>query len=44
MVGGTMRKLILILIAFFAVVTFIRAFSGTGNSIPAIELHKTING
>jgi len=45
MVGGTMRKLILILIAFFAVVTFITYNSGAGsNVVPAIELHKTIDG
>jgi len=45
MVGGTMRKLVLILIAFFAVVIFIRAFSGAGNNVdPAVELHKTVDG
>jgi hypothetical protein len=33
--GGAMRKLVLILIAFIAVVTFIRAFDSSGN--PAAE-------
>jgi hypothetical protein len=40
-----MRKLVLILIAFFAVVTFIRAFSVRDNnavlSRGAAELHET---
>jgi hypothetical protein len=40
-----MRKLVLILIAFFALFTFIRAFSSTGSGVvPAVELHKTIDG
>ncbi|GHV86171.1 hypothetical protein AGMMS50230_17790 [Spirochaetia bacterium] len=43
-----MRKLVLILIAFFAVVTFIRAFAGAENGGPlgqtaagAVELRET---
>ena len=40
-----MRKLVLILIAFFAVVTFIRAFAATeGNNAPAaVELVEVID-
>jgi len=34
-----MRKLVLILIAFIAVVTFIRAFDNSGRAVPA-ELNK----
>jgi hypothetical protein len=41
-----MRKLVLIIIAFFAVVTFIRAFSSeTGVNVdPVIEYGETANG
>jgi hypothetical protein len=43
--GGTMRKLVLILIAFFAVVTFIRAFAATAADAAffsgAVEFNET---
>ena len=41
-----MRKLVLILIAFFAVVTFIRALTGAEQKTApaAVEFGKTING
>lgn len=41
--GGTMRKLVLILIAFFAVVTFIRAFAAAAadTALFSVEFHET---
>jgi hypothetical protein len=41
-----MRKLVLIIIAFFAVVTFIRAFAGSENNpAPVVnEFNKLNNG
>jgi hypothetical protein len=40
-IGGTMRKLVLILIAFFAVVTFIRAFAETrSDAAAAVEYNE----
>ena len=41
-----MRKLVIIVIAFFAVVTFIRAFADVPNdTVPAaVELNETSNG
>jgi hypothetical protein len=41
--GGTMRKLVLILIAFFAVVTFIRVFAATAAdaALSSVEFHET---
>jgi hypothetical protein len=41
--GGTVRKLVLILIAFFAVITFIRVFAATAADpvLLSVEFHET---